>query len=101
MAAILQDLRQRWPRERAAQLLERLVGDRVVVAIKEPDKIRMKWAVAGQKLRQEKGFKEPRRVRQVPFGGAGFRTRLHHHVLGRERLAELFRLLPHTSKLRS
>src|SRR6185312_10473875 len=82
-------LLQRRPREAGAQPFLRHVAKRLVVAVEQPPEVRMKRLVRRYELTENEGFEKPRRVRKMPFDRRGFRTRLHHHVLRRERSAEL------------
>src|ERR1700742_2732179 len=84
MPSIVEDDLERWPRERRAELLLRLGGDVVVIAVEQPKEVRMEGPIAGQIFAQNEGFEEPGGVRQVPFCWAGLRTALHHHVFGCE-----------------
>ena len=62
MRSVLENLFQTGPRERRAQLLGGLRGNPVVVAVEQPQKVRVKRPVAGEELAEEKRLKEPRRV---------------------------------------
>src|SRR5580693_2773394 len=52
-------------------------------------KFRMEGLVAGRKLTQNKRLEEPTGVGEVPLHRARLRTRLHHHVLWRQRTTKL------------
>jgi hypothetical protein len=95
---VRQDLIRRRPRKRSTQLLLRLRRNRVVVAVEEPDKVRMKRPVSRHKFPQHKRLKKPGCVRQVPFGWTGVRRGLHHHVLWGQRRAERKAPAPHATK---
>ena len=82
MCAICEDRVERWTREGRAQLLVRLDRDIVVIAVEQPEKIRIVGAIAGQVFAQDERLEEPGGVGQVPLGGTGLGTALHHHVFG-------------------
>ena len=88
MMPIRKDLLRRRSRKRRPQLLLRLLGNRVVVAIEEPDEIRMKRTVPRSKFAEHESFEEPGGVRQMPLRWTGVERGLHHHVFGGKRGAK-------------
>ena len=100
VSAVVEDGTERRPRECGAEFLFRLGGDTVVVAVEEPEEIRMERGVAGREFAEDEGFKEPCGVCEVPLRGAGLGRGLHHHVLRRERFTEGERLAAHGGEAR-
>ena len=86
--AISEDLLDAGPGKGGAKLFLRLIGDVVVITVEEPEEVRMEWLVAGEVFAEDKSFEEPGGVGQMPFGGAGLGTALHHHVFRRKWSAE-------------
>jgi hypothetical protein len=82
--------------EGGAKFLLGHIAEGVVVAVEEPAEVGIVGRVTGEKLREDEGFEEPTGVREMPFDGTGFRTRLHHHVLGGERATERGSSLPNS-----
>src|SRR5258708_6231587 len=80
---------ERRPRERRAKFLLRHIAERVVIAVEEPAEFGMEGLITGGELAQDKGLKKPGGVGKMPLHRAGLRTRLHHHVLRRQRTAKL------------
>src|SRR5208337_1068411 len=86
--AVAQNLVEPRPRKRRPQSFFRKCGKALVIAVEEPRKIRVEDPVPGQKLPQHERLEKPRGVGQVPLGGGRLSTRLHHHVLRRQRFAQ-------------
>ena len=61
---------------------------RVVVRVEEIRVLRNRVAISGHPFLQDKRFKEPGGVGEMPFGRADFRHRLHDAILGREILRQ-------------
>ena len=89
MVPIGEDRVERRPRERRAKLLLRHVPERVVIAVEEPAEFGMERLVSGGELAQNECFEEPAGVGKMPLHRARLRTRLHHHVLRRQRATQL------------
>ncbi len=83
--AIGEDLLDAGAGEGGAQLFLRLIGDVVVIAVEEPEEVRMEWLVAVEVFAEYECFEEPCGVGEVPFCWARLRTALHHHVFRCER----------------
>src|SRR5438046_392007 len=66
--------------------------------VKEVFEFWMLALVAPRVGRKNKGFEEPRRVRQVPFDRAGLRHRLHQLVFRRERSSKCLSLAANCSE---
>ena len=75
-------------REEGASFLLRLIGDVVVITVEEPEEVRIAGLIAGEVFAENECFEEPGGVGQMPFGGAGLGTALHHHVFRRKWGAE-------------
>jgi hypothetical protein len=96
--AVGEDLVGGGAREGGAQLLLRLLGNGVVVAIEKPDEILMKRLIGANEFAQDEGFKEPGGVREVPLCGTCVWAGLHHHVFWRKRRTEGKTLPSHATK---
>ena len=83
--AVGEDLLDAGTREGGAQLFLWLIGDVVVIAVEEPEEVRMEWLVAVEVFAEDEGFEEPSGVGEMPFYRARLRTALHHHVFRSER----------------
>src|SRR3984885_1548568 len=70
------------PGKRGAKFFLRHIAKRVVIAVEEPTKFRMKRLISGGELTQDKGFEEPASVGKMPLYRTGLRTGLDHHVFG-------------------
>ena len=84
MLPVGDDVGEGWPGEAGAQLLLGHVAKGLVVAVEEPAEVRVEGLVGGHKLTENKGFKEPGGVGEVPLHRGRFGAGLHHQVLGGE-----------------
>src|ERR1700729_3500119 len=78
VAAVLEDGVDWGAGEGGSQLFFGLVRDGVVVAVEEPAKVGVEFAIAVEELAQQEGLEEPGGVGEVPFGWARLGTGLHH-----------------------
>src|ERR1700679_179944 len=85
MLAVGENLLDAGTREGSTQLFLRLIGDVVVIAVEEPEEVRMEGPVVSKIFAQDESFEEPGGMGQMPFGGTGLGTALHHHVFRSER----------------
>ncbi len=89
MTSVGEDLIERRPGERGAKLLFRHLAEGLVVAVEEPAEVWVIAFVSGDELGEDKRFKEPRSMREVPLDGRSFRAGLHHQVFRREGSGEV------------
>jgi hypothetical protein len=67
------------------------LADRNVIAIEEITISVVKRPIVRKITGQDESFKEPGRMRKMPFGWAGIRHRLDYIVFGCERFAQSLR----------
>ena len=88
VGAVGEDVGERRAGEAGAEDLGGHVAEGVVVGVEEPVEVGVEVLVAGEEVAEDEGLEEPGGVGEVPLGGAGLRTGLHHQVFGRERRGE-------------
>ncbi|VVT06291.1 hypothetical protein SPHINGO361_120043 [Sphingomonas sp. EC-HK361] len=80
MRAVCPHLVQRRPRDHPAAVAGMAAAFRLVIAVEQKRPAFVMQPVARHRIAQHEGFEEPRRVRQMPFGGRRVGHRLHRRV---------------------
>ncbi len=92
--------RHRRPRDESSQIAPVHVARSVIIGIKKVGVFRNFRLVARHPDFQNESLEEPARVREMPFGRADVRHRLHDVIFRLERRAEAFREFPDLVKTR-
>jgi len=94
MMAVIEDPVRRGAGQHAAARARMTRAFMFVIGIEEIEETFVERLVARQMIAQHEGLKKPRGVRQMPFGRAGIRHRLHALVGIGKRCAQRLAALP-------
>ena len=85
MRAPMADVRQRRARQHPARKAMDALAFCLVIGIEYEGPALVEQCISAEMVAQQEGFPEPRRMRQVPFGGAGIFHRLDRRIGFRQR----------------